>query len=48
MSTITYNAELKFKDIAAQEYWADLLEVSRLAYNECADIITTRKIHLDL
>ena len=48
MSTITYNAELKFKDIAAQEYWTDLLEVSRLAYNECADIITTRKIHLDL
>ena len=48
MSTITYNAELKFKDNTDQEYWADLLEVSRLAYNECADIITTRKIHLDL
>ena len=48
MSTITYNAELKFKDIAGQEYWTDLLEVSRLAYNECANIITTRKVHLDL
>ena len=48
MSTITYNAELKFKDIADQEYWTSLLEVSRLAYNECADIITTRKVHLDL
>lgn len=48
MSTITYNAELKFKDIAGQEYWTSLLEVSRLAYNECANIITTRKIHLDL
>ena len=48
MSTITYNAELKFKDITDQEYWTSLLEVSRLAYNECADIITTRKVHLDL
>lgn len=48
MSTITYNAELKFKDTAGQEYWTDLLEVSRLAYNECADIITARKVHLDL
>jgi len=48
MSTITYNAELKFKDIAGQEYWTSLLEVSRLAYNECANIITTRKVHLDL
>lgn len=48
MSTITYNAELKFKDIADQEYWTSLLEVSRLAYNECANIITARKVHLDL
>lgn len=48
MSTITYNAELKFKDNAGQEYWTGLLEVSRLAYNECADIITTRNVHLDL
>lgn len=48
MSTITYNAELKFKDTAGQEYWTSLLEVSRLAYNECANIITARKVHLDL
>lgn len=48
MSTITYNAELKFKDTAGQEYWTELLEVSRLAYNECANIITARKVHLDL
>ena len=41
MSTITYNAELKFKDNADQEYWTSLLDVSRLAYNECANIITT-------
>ena len=46
MSTITYNAELKFKDIAGQDYWMELLEVSRLAYNECANIITARKVHL--
>ena len=48
MSTITYNAEIIFKNIAGQEYWTSLLEVSRLAYNECANIITTRNVHLDL
>ena len=48
MSTITYNAELKFKDTVGQEYWTSLLEVSRLAYNECANIITARNVHLDL
>lgn len=48
MCTITYNAELRFKDKADREYWSSLLEVSRLAYNECANILDSNKIHLDL
>lgn len=48
MCTITYNAELRFKDRADQEYWSSLLEVARLAYNECANILDSNKIHLDL
>lgn len=48
MCTITYNAELRFKDMADQEYWSSLIEVARLAYNECANILDSNKIHLDL
>ena len=48
MCTITYNAELRFKDRADQEYWSSLLETARLAYNECANILDSNKIHLDL
>ena len=48
MCTITYNAELRFKDRADQEYWSSLLEVARLAYNECANILDSNKIQLDL
>lgn len=48
MCTITYNAELRFKDNADREYWSNLLEVARLAYNECANILDSNKIRLDL
>ena len=48
MCTITYNAELRFKDRADQEYWSSLLDTARLAYNECANILDSNKIHLDL
>lgn len=48
MCTITYNAELQFKDKGGQEYWSNLLDVSRLAYNECANILDSKKVHLDL
>ena len=48
MCTITYDAELRFKDKADQEYWSSLLDTARLAYNECANILDSNKIHLDL
>ena len=48
MCTITYNAELQFKDKGDQEYWSNLLDVSRLAYNECANILDSNNVHLDL
>ena len=48
MCTITYNAELRFKDKTDQEYWSSLLDTARLAYNECANILDSNKIHLDL
>ena len=48
MCTITYNAELRFKDDADQAYWSTLLDTARLAYNECANILDSNKIHLDL
>lgn len=48
MCTITYNAEIRFKDKADQVYWSSLLEVARLAYNECANILDSNNIHLDL
>ena len=48
MCTVTYNAELRFKDKADQEYWSSLLDTARFAYNECANILDSNKIHLDL
>ena len=48
MCTVTYNAELRFKDKADQAYWSSLLDMARLAYNECANILDSNKIHLDL
>ena len=48
MCTVTYNAELRFKDKADQVYWSSLLDTARLAYNECANILDSNKIHLDL
>jgi len=48
MCTLTYNAELQFKDSEALEYWLGLLNASRLAYNTCAKILFSKKIHLDL
>ena len=48
MCTITYNAELRFKDKADQTYWSRLLDTARLAYNKCANILDSNKIHLDL
>ena len=48
MCTITYNAELRFKDKADQDYWSSLLDTARLAYNECANLLDSNKIHLDL
>ena len=48
MCTVTYNAELRFNDKAGQAYWSSLLDTARLAYNECANILDSNKIHLDL
>lgn len=48
MCTITYNTELRFKNKTDQEYWSSLLDTARLAYNECANILDSNKIHLDL
>lgn len=48
MCTITYNAELRFKDTTDQDYWSSLLDTARLAYNECANILDSNKIRLDL
>lgn len=48
MCTITYNAEIRFKDKADQTYWSSILDTARLAYNKCADILDSNKIHLDL
>lgn len=48
MCTITYNAEIRFQSIADQKYWSTLLELSQQAYNECANILDSNKIHLDL
>ena len=48
MCTVTYNAELRFKDNVDQAYWSSLLDTARLAYNECANILDSNKIHLDL
>lgn len=48
MCTITYNAEIRFQSIADQKYWSTLLELSQHAYNECANILDSNKIHLDL
>lgn len=48
MCTITYNAELRFKNKADQDYWSSLLNTARLAYNECANILDSNRVHLDL
>ena len=48
MATITYNAELRFSNREDREYWSTLLETSRQAYNECANILDSNGIHLDI
>lgn len=48
MATITYNAELRFSNREDRDYWSDLLETSRQAYNECANILDSNGIHLDI
>ena len=48
MCVITYNAELRFKDKADLDYWSSILDTARIAYNECANILDSNKIHLDL
>lgn len=48
MCTLTYNAELRFKDKVDYDYWSNILDMVRLAYNECANILELDKTHLDL
>lgn len=48
MATVTYNAELRFSNREDRDYWSNLLETSRQAYNECANILDSNGIHLDI
>lgn len=48
MPTITYNAIIRFKNDDDHNYWSNLLDLSRMAYNRCSNILDSNKIHLDL